>query len=170
MSETVRFVFDGGEALLALLRRAQEVLKHKYPAGDLDGIFQDALEALLDKKDPDRRLLKKEARGPLPAPADPGSGNPLLYCRRIPQRVKDLVWRRDGGQCVHREPDGQRCAERGGLEYDHIVPYALGGPSNNPANIRLLCKAHNLIWARRVLGQAATKWSRPKPCRQAGAE
>lgn len=160
MPETIHFAFSGGESLLALLHRAQEVLKHKYPAGDLDGIFQDALEALLDKRDPERRLLKKEARGPLPPPVSRPE-NPLLYSRRVPQGVKDIVWRRDGGQCVHKEADGRRCLERGALEFDHIVPYALGGPSNNPANIRLLCKAHNLQWARRVMGQAATKWAGP---------
>jgi len=157
----VHFGFTGSEDLLKLLRRAQEILKHKYPAGDLDRIFEEALEAFLDKKDPDRRLLRKEERAAPPAPCEePKNDNPLLYSRYIPQAVRDVVWRRDGGQCVHVDADKERCVERGGLEFDHIVPYALGGPSNNPANIRLLCKTHNQLWARRVFGEAAMKYDR----------
>ena len=152
--ERVRFAFTGGEALLRLLRRAQDVLKHKYPAGDLECIFEEALEALLDKKDPERKLRAKEGKGrtvPVDISAWIGTGHP--DSRRIPQAVKDAVWRRDGGQCVFVGPNGGRCPERGGLEFDHIVPFALGGASNNPKNIRLLCKAHNLLMARRVFGE-----------------
>lgn len=148
----VGFSFTSGGELLALLRRAQEVLKAKYPAGNLDCIFYEALEALLDKKDPDRRMLKPARPSP---PNPPEESNPLRYSRYIPQRIRNIVWRRDGGQCVYLEKDARRCLERGALEFDHIVPYALGGASNNPANIRLLCKAHNQIMARRVFGEAA---------------
>jgi 5-methylcytosine-specific restriction endonuclease McrA len=72
--------------------------------------------------------------------------------RSVPQAVKDAVWRRDEGQCVFQLPNGERCPERGGLEFDHIVPFALGGPSNNPRNIRLLCRAHNQELGRRTFG------------------
>ncbi len=161
--DRLRFSFTGGEGLLALLRRAQEVLRHKYPAGDLELIFEDALEALLDRKDPDRRLRAKEEKrletgGAAPPPPQDWSS------RRIPQAVKDAVWRRDGGQCVYRTPEGERCAERGGLEFDHVVPFALGGPSNNPKNIRLLCRAHNRALAARTFGDFnARRAPRPGP-------
>lgn len=159
----IRFNFTGSADLLALLRRAQEVLKHKYPAGNLDYIFQEALEALLDKKDPERRLSKKEESGRPRPPCrteDPANQNPLLYSRYIPRAVRDAVWRRDGGQCVYIGTDGERCVERGGLEFDHIVPYALGGPSNNAANLRLVCKAHNQLFARRTFGETAMRYLR----------
>src|SRR5262249_37836048 len=140
---------------------AQEVLKHKYPAGDLDCVFRDALEALLDKKDPERRLRRKElaGRSATPSPTPTGTLPPsgANAARRIPQAVRDQVWRRDGGQCVFVGDDGERCPERGGLEFDHIVPFAVGGPSNNPKNIRLLCKAHNLQHARGSLGDLALR-------------
>jgi len=38
------------------------------------------------------------------------------------------------------------------LEYDHIRPLSLGGRSDDPANVRLLCRAHNALEARRILG------------------
>jgi hypothetical protein len=156
--ERIRFSFTGSEKLLELLRRAQDLLRHKYPAGDLELVFLDVLDAFLDRRDPERRLKAKEERRKEyghPAPRPPQDWD----SRRVPQSVKDQVWRRDGGQCVYREPDGQRCPERGGLEFDHVVPFALGGPSNNAKNIRLLCKAHNRALAARTFGDfSAWRW------------
>ena len=77
--------------------------------------------------------------------------------RRIPHWVRDAVWARDAGRCTFIGPDGHRCPERGGLEFDHIIPWALGGTSNDPDNIRLLCRAHNQLSARRVFGEQLVK-------------
>ncbi|MBI3551393.1 MAG: hypothetical protein HY077_02645 [Elusimicrobia bacterium] len=52
-----RFGFTADEELLQLVERAREILRHKFPRGRLEDIFRDALNALLDKRDPDRRLL-----------------------------------------------------------------------------------------------------------------
>ena len=54
---------------------------------------------------------------------------------RIPEEVRILVWRRDGGKCA-------RCGSREKLEYDHIVPLSQGG-SNTARNIELLCEKCN---------------------------
>lgn len=156
--DRVRFAFTASDHLLSLLRRAQDVLRHKYPAGDLEKIFLEALEALLEDKDPERKLRTKEERAAAGRARDPRPQSVWAFAQRhIPQAVKDAVWRRDEGQCVYRANDGQRCPERGGLEFDHIVPFALGGPSNNPRNIRLLCKAHNLLMARKSFGESALR-------------
>ena len=53
----VRFGFTADEELLQLVERAREILRHKFPSGRLEDIFRDALNALLEKRDPDRRLL-----------------------------------------------------------------------------------------------------------------
>jgi hypothetical protein len=53
----------------------------------------------------------------------------------IPEGARIEVWRRDGGQCV-------RCGSRRNLEYDHIIPLAMGG-SNTARNLQLLCEACN---------------------------
>lgn len=55
--------------------------------------------------------------------------------RRIPEKVRIAVWRRDQGQCA-------RCSSRLNLEYDHIIPVAEGG-SNTVRNIELLCEQCN---------------------------
>ena len=58
---------------------------------------------------------------------------------------------RDRGQCAFVAANGRRCNERAFLEFDHIEPFArLGAP--DARNIRLLCKAHNLLHARKCFG------------------
>lgn len=58
----VLFNFVGPERLRQKFSRAKEVMRHKYPWGLPEQIFEAALDALLDRKDPDRRLARKEAR------------------------------------------------------------------------------------------------------------
>lgn len=56
--------------------------------------------------------------------------------RHIPQRVKIEVWQRDGGKCVE-------CSAISYLEFDHIIPFSMGG-ANTVNNIQLLCRKCNL--------------------------
>jgi hypothetical protein len=62
--------------------------------------------------------------------------------RRIPEAVKMEVWRRDGGKC-------SKCGSRVKLEYDHIIPFSMGG-SNTARNIELLCMDCNRKKSNRV--------------------
>lgn len=48
----VRIGFTADASFHRLLREAQAAMRHKYPDGRLDGVFRDALEALLRKKTP----------------------------------------------------------------------------------------------------------------------
>ncbi len=108
--------------------------------------MDELLELFLAKRDPERRAMQEKALERIPverALAEPS--------RRIPQRVKDEVWLRDGARCVQVLADGSRCPEREGLEFDHIIPWALGGTSRHAGNIRLLCRGHNQLRARRAV-------------------
>jgi uncharacterized protein YigA (DUF484 family) len=53
----------------------------------------------------------------------------------IPQDVKVTVWQRDGGRCVE-------CGSKENLEFDHIIPLAMGG-ANTMRNLQLLCETCN---------------------------
>ena len=143
----VHFSFTADEALLRDVERAKELLRHKCPTGKLEGVFAEALRALLKDIDPERRFLRRIRR----PRAKEGSGAPG---RAIPRRVRNEVWRRDGGRCAFFAPDGRLCGSRAGLEVDHVRPWAQGGVSDDANNLRLLCRAHNQLAARRAFGDA----------------
>ncbi len=68
----------------------------------------------------------------------------------IPAHVKRAVWIRDGGCCQFRMEDGSICGSTFQVEFDHVRPRALGGPSTIE-NVRLACRLcrsrHNLHYA-----------------------
>ena len=53
----------------------------------------------------------------------------------IPDDVRVFVWNRDGGRCV-------KCGGRERLEFDHIIPFSMGGGST-ARNLQLLCETCN---------------------------
>ena len=57
--------------------------------------------------------------------------------RQIPSWVKQEVYKRDKGRCV-------MCGEADQLHFDHDFPFAKGGTSIVPENVRILCARHNL--------------------------
>ena len=67
---------------------------------------------------------------------------PTPGSRHIPAEVKRAVWLRDLGRCTFVGANNRRCTSRGFLEFDHIVPFAVGGEAT-VENLRLLCKIHN---------------------------
>ena len=69
----------------------------------------------------------------------------------LPASVKREVWKRDGGRCQWPLDSGGICQSTLRVEYDHIIPRALGG-SSRPGNLRLLCRFHNDLAARRAFG------------------
>ena len=53
----------------------------------------------------------------------------------IPEDVKAEVWRKHEGRCAN-------CGSREKIEWDHIIPLALGG-SNTARNLQILCEQCN---------------------------
>lgn len=80
-----------------------------------------------------RRRLKIEKAHALQVMAD--QLDQRVRRERIPQEVKVAVWQRDMGACVE-------CESRKDLEFDHIIPLAMGG-SNTARNLQLLCATCN---------------------------
>jgi hypothetical protein len=125
--------FTASGAMLAKLRRAQDLLRHAVPSGDAAEIFDRALTALV-------RDLEKGKFAATDRPrASRGAKDPS---RDVPAVVQRAVWQRDGGQCAFAGYGGRRCEERGFLEFHHLSPYAASGEAT-VENIALRCRAHN---------------------------
>ncbi len=80
--------------------------------------------------------------------ANPGA----TRTRAIPRPIRRQVFERDGTRCSFVAENGERCGCRTRLELDHIEPWAVGGPSD-PANLRVLCRAHNRLAAEEWFGK-----------------
>jgi 5-methylcytosine-specific restriction endonuclease McrA len=114
------------------LRRAQDLLRHSVPNGDPAEIFDRALTVLVEQLERAKLAWTTRPRAPRVQVTD---------SRHIPASVKRAVWARDGGCCAFDGKEG-RCAERGFLEFHHVVPYASGGLATVD-NIQMRCRAHN---------------------------
>jgi hypothetical protein len=128
------FRFTGTAETRDDLRRAQDLLRHAVPDGNVDAIMSRALKALLAE-------LARRAHAGTDAPrasrgAAPGS-------RTIPAEVERLVWARDGGRCAFVGSGGRRCEATAFLQYHHVYPYGVGGPATYE-NVSLRCRTHNL--------------------------
>jgi len=124
------------------LQRAQELLGHAVPGGDMMQILARAL----------RVLVQQEEKRKSAATGRPHRARASNNTRHIPAHVRREVWRRDGGRCTFVGEAGHRCEERSRLEFDHVEPVARGGQTT-VANLRLRCRAHNQFAAERAFGK-----------------
>lgn len=156
--ERFSFHFTAGTGLRADFLRARALMRILPPgmAGPMEAVFSAALGALLDRVDPlrrdARRRRKAESRKTIRRKKQPDGP---ARSRRIARPLRDAVWTRDGGRCTFVGPDDRRCTATRYLEIDHVQPFALGGRSDDPENLRLTCRAHNQLLARRVFGETA---------------
>ena len=123
----------------AKLRKAQDLLSHV--TRDIGEVIHRALGALIEELEK-KRFAKTDRPRPPRQSARP---------RYIPAHVKRAVYMRDAGRCAFVANDGRRCKETQNLEFDHIVPVALGGEATVD-NLRLLCGPHNQHMAELAFG------------------
>jgi len=118
-----------------------ELLAPTVSRGDYEKRLRCALEAALEK-------CRKRRFGRTDRPR---KARPSKDPDHIPAAVKREVHERDGERCTFESANGVRCEKRGDLQYDHIIPKALGGKSTVD-NLRLRCFAHNQLEAERMFG------------------
>lgn len=135
--------FTIGAETRAKLHRARDLLRHALPRGEYAAIFDRALTVLL--ADIERRRF---AATPSPRAGREAAGSD----RYVPAAVRRAVWQRDGGQCAFIGRRGQRCDERGFLEFHHVRPFAAGGAATVD-NISLRCRQHNAYEAEVFFGE-----------------
>jgi len=171
--------FTADTELRELIERARALASHRLPNGDLAALMK-LMAACFVREEEKRRFgigvkarRVKAAKETTPAPSTEGEAPPGgvevspeasepgklgLYNgkgrkrgRYLPVAVRREAHARDRGQCSFVSVEGRRCTARALLELDHREPFARLGKAD-AANIRLLCKAHNLLHARHCFG------------------
>jgi hypothetical protein len=136
--------FTASTAFRDKLERARDLLRHRVPDGNLEAVFDRAMDALIAQ-------LEKEVAAKIERPRR--ISKPLKDPGAVSRAARRDVMARDGNQCAFVSADGVRCTERGGLELDHRRERALGG-TGDPKNLQVLCRAHNKLKAERAFGRA----------------
>jgi 5-methylcytosine-specific restriction endonuclease McrA len=126
-----------------LLIRAQALLGHSAPSGDIETVLKQALRELVHRLE--KRKCAETSRPRTPRATK--SSN----LRHVPAHIRRAVWQRDGGQCTFVGGAGRRCQERGRLEFDHVQEVARGGEATVDG-MRLRCRAHNQYTAEQTFG------------------
>jgi 5-methylcytosine-specific restriction endonuclease McrA len=119
---------DAPVALVRAGRRCTWLFEDRFYSEDEELSADDVLALVRERERRARRRLERAhatlARDGEPAPARPRR-------ERIAAEVRRAVFERDGGCCV-------ACGSRFDLQYDHVIPFSLGGAST-AENLQLLC-------------------------------
>jgi 5-methylcytosine-specific restriction endonuclease McrA len=138
----VQFTLDEGG--VALLNRAQALMRHRMPTGDVAAIVTEGLKLLVDRLEKAKTAATRRRRAVLRRSA--------ARSRTMPAAVRRAVWARDEGRCAFVGTQG-RCTETSLLEFHHVHPYAAGGGAT-VENVELRCRAHNQFEAEQYFGRS----------------
>ena len=152
--------FTADAELRDLIERARALTSHRLAKGDLAGLVK-LMAASFVRQEEKRRFgigskprgvgAKAKSSGAVDRATPPGGVRSSRRGRYLSMGVRRVAHARDGGQCAFVSADGRRCDASARLEFDHVEPFARLGSDQLP-NIRLLCKAHNLMHARNCFG------------------
>jgi hypothetical protein len=139
--------FTASAELHDKLKRLQALMRSSVPDGDMAAIIEAAVTEKLERLEAKRFARTKAPRKSLP------ETNTAPSSRHVPAAVRRAVYERDGGRCTYKDRRGRRCQARDRLEFHHHDrPFGRGG-EHNPANVRVMCKTHNLLLAERDYGR-----------------
>ncbi|HEX4365115.1 MAG TPA: HNH endonuclease signature motif containing protein [Solirubrobacteraceae bacterium] len=112
-------------ALLAERDRRYWLFEDRVYWDDDELTAQDVLALVRDRERRLRRKLERARAGLAADRADASRRDP------IPRAVRRAVFERDGGRCM-------ACGSSFELQYDHVIPFSLGGASTIE-NLQILC-------------------------------
>ena len=138
--------FTASAELREKLERLQALMRSSVPDGDLARLIDIAVSEKLQRVEAKRFGRTKAPR------KDLADTDTTPSSRHIPAPVRRLVHQRDGDRCSYRDRYGRRCAKRHNLEFHHKHPFAHGG-DHSPANLTLMCRAHNTLVAEQDYGE-----------------
>src|SRR5688572_30295931 len=119
-----------------VLLRAQVLLSHAIPSGDVAIVLDRALHALVSQLEKQKFAAAKRPR------SKEGGSAKSARPRHVPAHVRRSVWERDEGRCSFVGTGGRRCDARRFLEFDHVDPVSRGGRAT-VGGMQLRCRAHN---------------------------
>ena len=140
-AELIRIHLTADQRFAEKYRKAKDLLSHARPGAGMAEVLEAALDALIERHEKRRGLVKRPLAKPRP------SSNP----RHVPAHVRRAVWKRDGGRCQYRLASGEICGSTVRCEIDHAFPSAAGGPST-VENCQVYCDVHNGLAARQFFG------------------
>jgi hypothetical protein len=140
--------FTASAELHEKLERLRSLMRSHVPDGDLATIIEQAVTEKLARVEARRFAQTKNLRKSLK------DTDTSARSRYIPAAVRRTVNERDGRRCHYRNEQGRQCSERHALEHHHVHPFGFGG-DHRPAELRLLCRAHNRLIAEHDYGRTA---------------
>jgi hypothetical protein len=130
------------------LEQARDLLRHANPGGDFAPILSRALDLLIADQ-----LRHRFGAGAPRKPRRAATRTTPETSSHIANATRRAVLERDGLACTWVDANGTRCNSRAWLELDHRHPRGKGGGCE-AENIRVLCRAHNLLAAEHAYGRA----------------
>ncbi|HVK60238.1 MAG TPA: HNH endonuclease signature motif containing protein [Bdellovibrionales bacterium] len=118
------------EEAASLANELKGLLAHSHPQISNGELIELALKALKREIDPTEKAKRAQAKITVPE-----QSQSVASGRYIPATVRHHVWMRDAGKCTN-------CGSNHAVQYEHIVPFALGGKSTIE-NVKLLCRNCN---------------------------
>jgi 5-methylcytosine-specific restriction endonuclease McrA len=152
--DATRLALNVSDRLMEKIKRLQELWAHVNPSMEYMELIERAVDQTLKRIDPalrtpklsTRRLEESSKRCVKKAGL---VRRPTYYSVEVDREL----WQRADSQCEFIDARlGTRCTCKFGLEREHVIPIAKGG-TNELSNLKLLCKAHNLLMARKHFGR-----------------
>jgi 5-methylcytosine-specific restriction endonuclease McrA len=156
VTKTVRSSLTLGEKQWEKYKRVCDISNHSSAGGDVAAVMEMLLDDYLRHHDvvatPQERTPQSK-KNICSNKCENIKKAKETKTRYIPKAIRREVRLRDSEQCSYVDSaTGRRCECKRGLQYDHIKPFALGGVSDSPQNLRLLCQVHNRIAAENIFG------------------
>jgi hypothetical protein len=119
-----------------------EAARHARPDLTLEQILEKGVDLLLEKSAKAKGLVDRPLNTPRPS----------KDASRIPAHLKRAAMKRAGGRCEFVLPNGETCGSTHDLEFHHVTARAKGGKALSVDDIKVACRAHNVLEACRDFG------------------
>jgi hypothetical protein len=153
-----RFEFIASSELREKLEHARALMLGSNPEADLGTVVERAIDLLLGELE--KEYFGKNTHTCEHSPAKTMGGGAenidktlaIGGAEHIAEPIRREVAERDDYRCTFVSDDGVRCGSQSSLQFDHVIPIARNGETS-VANVRLRCKAHDILAAKGVAGR-----------------